>query len=333
MYNFTVKSKDDFLSRRAEYIGSSDIPVLAGYTQRYTREINGQQHPVTPLVLWMEKTGRVKPFPGNEATYWGNKLEAALIDHFLDSKGLVSSFFNSEFRHPDYLYAVAHPDLLWHDGQQYKDQEIKTSTFFASRRGDNPDYGYDPDDLTANGIPASVYLQVQWQLFCSDIQEAGVSILTNTSTYREYGPIRYNQKVIEKLLARADKFWWHVQNDTPPDPETWGDVKLIFPRVEKTAAVISGEQEEKIRLMKEQASGIKEKIRKLKKQQDDIKNAIGIFIGGNQVLTDAGGEELAKQSLYSRESLNLSGLKKDNPELYDQLQDYIKKTEIRRLTF
>ena len=73
---------------------------------------------------------------------------------------------NTECRHPEHRYAIAHADLVYDpgDGGEAYIQEAKTSGAHASRRGRDADYGYGSEDDGAEGIPAAVYLQVQWQL-------------------------------------------------------------------------------------------------------------------------------------------------------------------------
>lgn len=338
MFDFTtIKSQDSFYAARAKGLGASDMPVLAGYTKKYFREVNGKNVPLTPYVLWMEKTGRIKGFSGNEYTYWGNQLEAIVMREFIRRREIPKNlcFRKTEFVHPDYPYALSHPDLVFEPpGLGHEIQEIKTATFFAAKRGDDPDAGYDKEDFSSSGIPASVYVQVMWQLFTSDIKSAGVSCLMNTSTYREYGPITYNKKIIEQLLARADRFWWHVANDREPTPETWGDVQLIFPEVKPTSTMVAGEVEQKIRAIKEEKKKINKKIKELKKRKEDGQSAIGILIGENKILAASNGDELAKQTTYDKDSLSLATIKKEDPELYKQLGKYIKTTKnIRRLTW
>ena len=328
-----IKDQADFIAARQRGLGASDMPILAGYTKRYKREVGGRMVPVTPLILWMEKTGRIPGFAGNEATYWGNKLEALVADEFLERKGekVKSVFKKTRFIHPKYSYALSHPDIVWYDGFQHRLREIKTGGLYAASRGRNPDYGYCDDDRSASGIPAAVYIQVQWQMFTSDIKTAGVSVLINTSDYREYGPICYDKKVIEALLARADRFWWHVEQDREPEPESWGDVKLIFPQVKDKAAVISGEPEEVVRAAKLRKLEIDEQIKKLEKEREDLRNAVGVLIGENRLLSAPDGEKLASQSVFPRGSLSLKELKEKNSWLYARVKKYIKMREERRL--
>jgi len=329
-----IKDDNSFHADRLKGIGAKDIATLVGYTKNMIREIEGKKYQLTPYVLWLEKTGRIPGFGGNEFCKWGNLLEPVIIQNFMDEHGLTEGQVRrkTSFIHPDYRFARCHPDLVYFFGGEAFNQEIKSGSFYA-KRGDDVDYGYDLDDTSSNGIPAAVYCQVQWQLFCTGIETGGVSALINTSMYREYGPIQINKKAVESLLALADKFWWHVKNEREPKPETWGDVQLIFPEVRKTSTMISGESEEKVRAFKERKKEIEEKVKKLELEKDDMKKAVGLLLGENNLLTGADGEVLAKQSCYKSSTLSAKNLEKENPWLHARVKKYVKEFDVRRLTW
>lgn len=320
----------DFHGERAKGIGSSDLPILAGLTARYGS---------TPLRLWRQKTGREAPWAGNGRTAWGHKLEGIVLrEHVEGAHGpeAAETFFknylagrsigpfkvNTECRHPEHRYAIAHADLVYDpgDGGEAYIQEAKTSGAHASRRGRDADYGYGSEDDGAEGIPAAVYLQVQWQLLVYGVRVAGVSLLRDTADFREYGPILPDLKVQEQALALAERFWWHVQRDKEPKPETWADVCAIYPDQQDTTKMIAGDEELRVLEMVRRAGEIADKIKNLEAERDDIKNALGILIGENSVLATADGRVLARSAPRSRESVALSNIEKKAPELAARLR-------------
>lgn len=343
MHKYTKIS--DFHGSRSKGVGSSDIPTLALLNLRYGS---------TPLTLWEEKTGRREGFSGNNRTYWGNQLEGLVLreavyrrerERLLGSAmdpaeihaqadAIGEEFYKAylrdrssgiykvktECRHPDYKFALAHADLLVDDGAGWI-QEAKTTGFMAGRRKDNLDKGYDEEDQGKDGIPAGVFLQVQWQQFCYGVDGAGVSVLIDTADYRQYGPIKADPRTQEKCLALAERFWWHVEHDTPPKPETWEDVQALFPHQTDTTAMIGGDEELKVLEMIERSKSIKGRIKASEEELDEIKNALGILIGGNSVLATAEGKILAKASERSRESVSLSTIAKKAPEIEARLRE------------
>lgn len=328
----------DFKKTRATGVGSSDIPVLAGLFRR-----RGQ----TTRQLWKVKTGREDGFRGNQATWWGRQLEGLVLKEWVErhvDKEVGMPFYLSylrdrshrqlkiktEARHPEYPFALAHADLLVEDGEGWI-QEAKSHRFFAARRKDDPDYGYDDEDFSQNGVPASEFLQVQWQLFCYGAPQGGVSTLIDTSDYREYGPVIADARIQEKCLALAERFWWHVEHDREPKPETWGDIADMFPEPRDTTAMVSGRDEYVVREMIGRKEMIAAQRKKLEAELEDLKNAVGLMLGENKYLTDAEGNVLARSQGGSREDLSVKKLRAEKPALYEELVEagYITKRSWR----
>ncbi len=317
----------DFHGARAKGVGSSDIPVLALLMKQYGS---------TPYKLWRVKTGRDAPWGGNQATWWGHQLEGLVLKewvsdqydpetakifyrNYLHRRSTGSLKVYTSARHPDYKFALAHADLIIKEDAGLI-TEAKTHSFFAARRDDDPDFGYSPDDRSQEGIPAALFLQVQWQLFCYGIRQAMAAVLINTNDYREYGPITADKKTQEQCLVLAQKFWWHVENDQEPKPETWADVQKMFPQPTQTTAMVGGEDEMAARLMIEQWHKAGRGIDKLKAKREDIKNALGLWIGENSVLTTAEGVKLASSwKQKNPTSVDLKKLKERFPLQYEKM--------------
>ena len=334
----------DFHGARAKSVGSSDIPILAGLTKRWGS---------TPYSLWEVKTGRKSPWPGNERTYWGNALEGRVLHRWVRDEfgpNSAESFYRhlvagrssgpfkvkTEARHPDFRFALAHADLIFdHTGDMQRIVEAKTAGFFGAKRSDDPDYGYSLDDHTQNGLPASVFLQTQWQLLCYGAPEATVAALIDTGDYREYGPIAPDKKIQEQCLAMAQRFMWHVENDRPPKPTTWEDICSLFPEPRQTTAMIAGEEEEKVRVMIDKKKQLTKRRKRDKDEIEDMRDAIGILIGENAVLSSAEGDVFAKSRLGSRRNISVPGVEEKAPDLFAKLTEagLVTKTEKREVRF
>lgn len=337
--------EEDFRASRARSLGSSDIPVLTGLTVKYGR---------TPLLLWQEKTGRRDPFAGNERTWWGHMHEQSILyryimDHY--SEGLADRYLigkiqgqstdsllsNTEARHPEYPYMVSHADLLIAETEHI--QEAKSAGFFGARRSDDSDYGYNPDDDTLNGVPLSVYLQVQHQMLCYGAHSAGVSLLADTAEYAEFGPGQPDVTTQEKILALAERFWWHVEHDEPPKPETWQDVISIWPTAQDTAATYPLEYQLDDRhtlldmLRERERLAARQKADKAR--LNEIKNAVGILVNENRVLQTPEGYTLATTYTTERENISTKQLREYYPDFYARLvaDGIITTSESRQLKF
>ena len=338
----TFASREAFHASRARSIGSSDVPVLAGLTARYGS---------TPLSLWREKTGRGEPFAGNERTWWGTELESTILYRYvLDEHGAAAAddyridrargakngtlVSEAQFRAPEYPWAVAHPDLVdLTDNDAPRIQEAKSTGMMAAMRRDDDDYGYGRDDRSLGGIPLSVYLQIQWQMLCAGIDTAGVSVLIDTSDYRAYGPGGAHKPTQERLLALAERFWWHVEHDTPPAPATWGDVVTLWPTTRDAFAVVSLDQEYQVghddgtpvmvRLVElfRERERLTARQKQDKRRLDDIQRAVGLLIGDNAKLQTDDGRVLASRYETKRETTSVKRLDEHDPELGQRLRD------------
>jgi predicted phage-related endonuclease len=258
----------------------------------------------------------------------------------------------TEARHPDRRYCLAHADLLvdgappsvysyvpvseivraefneetrtWGPCGEFVEPfivEAKTVGLMASKRREGQIFtGYDiTGNKTAQDIPDSVFLQVQWQLYCYDIRTAWVAALIDNQ-YHTFGPIVADPRVQGKCLALAERFWQLVEADTPPAPETWDDVQALWPHQANTTAMIAGDDEAKVREMIARDKALAERVKSIDEERDEIKNAIGILLGENSVLASAEGDVLAKSSETTRESVSLSKIRKSMPQIATELE-------------
>jgi len=348
MNKFTYLEDKEFKKGR-RYIGASDVPTIALLNLQYK----------TPLDLYLEKIGEKDPKFGSERAQMGHELESIILKLGLQKicsinnaglKKFLVSRVNEEFnynnflhsfteaRHQDCNFIVAHADLILElAGYGETILEAKSTGFFGGLRKNDLDKGYDKNDLTANGIPSSVFLQVQTQMLCYSINECYVSALIDTGMHRLYGPIKAEKKIQEKILAICDRFWWHVENKKPPKPETWKDVCYLNPDVnEKDQKIIAGDTEQKIIEMKDRAKKLRAREKEIKKELTDIKNGIGLTVGKNKFLMSSEGHKLATAFMVSKyNAKDLKGLKEKYPDIFDKLfeEGFINISEYKDLRY
>ena len=334
--DYTYLKDKDFQQGR-HYIGASDIPTLA------LMNINYKQ---TPLKKYLEMKGELEPFAGNEFTQMGHIMEPIILKLALEKLGyekndiqnwfvcrnsdkLHNKFIDfTEARYNDFDALLAHADLIIP-----KDDiiiEAKNTGYFASKRKEKNGMrgffldGYDINDLSENGIPDKVYLQVQTQLMCYNAKTAYVSCLIDGNTHKLYGPIHPIHKVQEHILALSKRFWKCVENDTEPQPERWEEVTLLNPTIDREKKImIAGEKLETVTEMIERGKKLKERTKDIENELDDIKKSIGLIMGDNTLLETPEGKKLASMYEMTRESISLSTIKKENVTLYESLADYI----------
>jgi hypothetical protein len=343
MNDFTYYKDHDFEKGR-KYIGASDIPTLSLMNTKY-----GQ----TPYTLFQEITGRTERKYAGERAKAGKELEPLVLKFALEkipefelyaknyyiSRISENNYFRefhnfTEAVHPERPYLLSHADLL--ETSMPVIVEAKTTGFFGALRKNDIDIGYDEFDLSANGIPASVYLQIQTQMLTYDVTTAYVSAQIDTGVHRLYGPIHYHKKTQEKILALAERFWWHIENDKEPKPEIWSDVVSQNPVLqEDSKEVVGGESEQEVIEMKERAKILRKKEKEIKKELKDLKNAVGIIIGKNKYLESAEGRNLATQFEVNKFYAKLKDLEKDHPRKFKNLLEdgYIYESSYRDMRF
>lgn len=355
MNKFTYLKDKDF-SQGRKYIGASDIPTLALLNIKY-----GQ----TPLSLWEVMTGRKEAWKGNSRTFAGHELEPLILKWGLKELGYSDKFINywyvsriknknkficpvdgesigldselysyTEAICPQFKHLVAHADLI--DVCEPFIVEAKSVGFFGGMRKDDDNYGYDLSDNNIDCIPLSVALQCYTQCLCYGIETFYVSVMIDTGIKKTYGPFKADRKKQEYILALAEKFYWHVKNDTPPKPETWEDVQKLNPTLDKESkTVVIGETEQTVIEMKDRAKNLKKRQKEIDKELDDIKNAIGLIIGENAYLENSEGNSLASAYNVTRESIKLSELKKEKIKTYNSLKKagFITESSYRQLRY
>lgn len=332
----------DFDGARAKAVGSSDIPTLALLNKRYGE---------TPLTLWQEKTGRSTREPAGQRAYWGKVLEGVILAEWVrrhhgdevaveyaryKARGMSYGPYktNTEATHPERSYCLAHADLVVDapidltNNDLVSDEtflevrpiivEAKSCGLMSGLRREDGDYGYSRTDFSLGGVPMSVFLQVQWQGLCYGIDDLHVAVLIDTGDYREYSG-RADPRAQEKLLALAERFWRCVETDTPPKPESWADVQLLWPDTEDASSMVGGPTEIQARNMVRRFHVLSEQAKRIEAEREDIKDALGILMGENKILTTAEGIKLASSWTVEGEYTSLTKIKEELPEVYGLL--------------
>jgi hypothetical protein len=345
--NTYTRLRDIRESHRGAVVGASEIATLALYNLR---------HGQTPATLWEVHTGRIAPVEQNEAMWWGNAHEPTILyryvrDHFDEeqARAFLSGYWRrrshgpfkvlTEFRRRiGHGTAIAHPDLLIEApllqriiGRSMEPRlvQAKSHGYHTAKRRADPDFGYDDEDRTQNGLPASVFLQEQWEMFCADLPEADVAVLIDTNDFRTYGPVFKDTNTQEMCKALAEKFCWCVERDVSPDMQAFIDIVHQVPEVHNTTAIYPLEASMELRgkevtLADALASYAKAKgdEERAIARQDEIKLSIAILLQDNKFLTTPEGRVLASRIQYEYQSLSLKDLRREHPELYALVEPF-----------
>lgn len=319
MNNFTYYP-GDVRDKTRLIIGSSDIPVII--------KPRGSKIKKSQYDLYLEKRNETPGFEGDTFTEMGHELEPLIISHFIKQnfdKKMAYKFkvdyilhelqrlpgyrpptpFHpyTEAAHHQFPWAIAHADALYIPSDTDNIDpvlnkpfliEAKSGGHFARIRRDNMD-GFDKDDLTPDGVPIDVLLQVQWQLFIYDVDLCFVMLLIDDNKFYIY-PVPSIRKWWPVMIEKASRFHWHVENGKIPPPENYDDIRRILPEVEDKAAYVVGEKATMAAAMKAEYDRYGKLIKKYEGAKADIKDAAALMMGDSKWLYNGEtGEKLFTQ--------------------------------------
>ncbi|WP_175895539.1 YqaJ viral recombinase family protein [Burkholderia cepacia] len=190
-------SRDDWLAVRRTGIGGSDAAAAVGLNPY-----------MSPLELWLDKTGRAdglpRPDPADTTspTYWGTLLEPIVAAVYTQQTGNKVRKVNAVLRHPSIPFMLANIDREVVGARDVQILECKTAGEFGAR-------------LWRDGVPEYVQLQVQHQLAVTGKSAAHVAVLLCGQAL-EVHRIERDNALIGRLVELEAAFWRYVETDTPP---------------------------------------------------------------------------------------------------------------------
>ncbi|RQT61981.1 YqaJ viral recombinase family nuclease [Burkholderia cepacia] len=190
-------SREDWLAVRRTGIGGSDAAAAVGLNPY-----------MSPLELWLDKTGRADGLPGpdpndtSSPTYWGTLLEPIVAASYTKQTGNRVRRVNAVLRHPTIPFMLANLDREVVGVPDVQILECKTAGEFGARRW-------------REGVPEYVQIQVQHQLAVTGKSAAHVAVLLCGQAL-EVHRIERDDALIERLVELEARFWRFVESDTPP---------------------------------------------------------------------------------------------------------------------
>lgn len=252
------------IADRPNKIGASDAARICGF-------FGGDYD------IWLEKTRRIEPFTGNEATRAGDLLEHAVITHAAKTLGAISLRTGVEVASAVYPFITATldaiPDLPTGDPCII---EAKTGGICSPL---SDEWGEPETDE----IPEHYMIQVQHQMFAAgpEYQFVALSALIPPRGFCMYY-IPRDEALIEAIVERELKFWEHVKSDTPPDGTPSMDALKRMRRTPKKTVEIDPSLLEMYREAQEKAKASEKEV-------DEAKSLLLAALGDAEA-GDAGSE-------------------------------------------
>lgn len=217
-------SYSDWLQARKSGIGGSDAAAAVGLSPY-----------MSPLELWMDKTGRdagldkPDPLDTTQPVYWGRLLEPIVAAAYTQQTGRQVRKVNAVLQHPKVPFMLANLDREVIGAPDVQILECKTAGEFGSR-------------LWRDGVPEYVQLQVQHQLAVTGKQAADVAVLLCGQELQVHR-IERDDELIERLMVLETEFWRYVETDTPPpaDGSESADhaLRVLYPKDRGTTVDLS----------------------------------------------------------------------------------------------
>jgi putative phage-type endonuclease len=268
---------------RSLFLGGSDIAAVMGLSPW-----------ATPVELWMEKTGRTpREEPDEQRRRMferGHKLEPFIRDMViakLTDMGCAVELLacNRRFQHAEHPFLACEIDF---------ELRISGTVEIGGR-----EVTFDAEEINADAKSVSGFARKKWGMESNEdvpIEYAaqfmhGLGITGRraclVAALRSFDDvdIYWTMRDDETITAMRDKavlFWTeHVLKDTPPDPFTFSDIKLLFPTDNGKAAEATEEIAEKVGQLRR----IKAQIKEWEDAADELQFEVGEFISPHSRLT------------------------------------------------
>jgi len=190
---------------RKKYIGGSDCAGILGLS-RWT----------SPLQIWGEKTGNIKPKDIADKIYvkLGNKLEDIVADFFTEKTGKKVRRCNDTIFHSKYNFIGANIDrrVVGEDTIL----ECKTCSAWKSKEWEGEE------------IPQEYILQVLHYLAVTGADKAYIAVLIGNQKF-VYKEIKRDEKIIYDIIKKEVYFWQNfVEKNEMPMQVTKNDADALY---------------------------------------------------------------------------------------------------------
>ena len=165
--------------------------------------------------LWHKKAGLpTPPFQPNPAMEWGNRLEDAVAQKWIDEHQDTTEVVEAgTWRHRDRDWQRATPDRIF---TPLRGWEIEPGTLPQLLEIKTSPFGDDWGPSGSDEIPVYYRCQIQWQLDTLGLQVCHVAVLIGGWDYREY-VVRYDETDAKLLRDAGERFLDDVRQDNRPD--------------------------------------------------------------------------------------------------------------------
>ena len=298
-------SKSNWLKWRSKGLGGSDAACICGISKYKS-----------PVELWMEKTGQIKPKESGEAAYWGTILEPIVRKEFSLRSNLKVKIIKSMLQHSKYDFMLANLDGVVIDPECGECIfEAKTASVFKS------------DQWKDDNIPQEYMLQIQHYMAVTGYNKTYIAVLIGGNQFK-YKVVERDDELINMLIKLEEDFWEHVVTNTPPPMDGSEASKELLNKLyplsnAKTQIILP---DESINLINQYELS-KDKEKEACEMKEEAVNKLKIMLGDFECGNSNDRTVLWKS--YESEKLDTKKLKEEQPDIYSR---YITKSQLRRFS-
>lgn len=271
-----TKNHEAWIAQKRDTIGSGDIACIAGADKFRT-----------PLKLWAVKTRREPPDPENDHMWFGRVMERPIAELCERKLDLEIQYANKLYGHDCVPFATATPDYFARQTHRSINPEIGEEPIGPVSILECKNVSYRSRQYWQDDTPLAPRIQVMWQMGITNIQQAIIApLIGGDHEGFEARYVQFDSRIFDSLLALADKFMWHVKNDTPPPPSAAEDSKIIdkiWPVLDERTIELPEElapEIETIKMMAAERKELESKARELEEAEKLTKNRIRLAMGG-----------------------------------------------------
>lgn len=298
---------------RRHRITASDMAAIMGLN-KYRNAID----------VFLEKTGQVDPFQGNEFTHWGMKLESVIADEYAE-RMQVSLEPSDTLIHPRYDWLAATPDRVVVAPSQYGLECKNKSVYSAWQWG----------TTGTDEVPDDVAMQCHANMEVTGFERWDAAVLLGGNQLGIY-TLEYDHELAEAMVEMAHDFWHNnvLKGIVPPLDGTESSVNYLNRKWSTHGGLIltaTPEITDTTEQLRQIRAEIKEKETEKKRLENLVKDAIGEAAG----VELADGKKVTWTASKARKKVNWLGVAEElaqlAPEKYDEiLAKHTEEVEVAR---
>lgn len=295
---------------RRTYLGSHDTAGIAGFSPY-----------LTPMQIYMNKTGMSEGKEVNDLMEWGTRLQPAILQKFSEVMGNVEMESERFIRHNKLRWFGGTPDATIKGKKAGVD--AKNITFVRS--GEWGEEGTDE-------IPRHLLFQCHHFLTLMDYDVWYIAALTGRSSFKVY-TVERDAEMSELILHIDETFWKeHIEKRVPPPMDgsySWRKyVERTHPKETSGVRPATSEESEWLRSL----SAVTAQYKTAKEEKERLENSLAASIGGFAGLS-CDFAKVSYKHTNGRTNVDGEALKAAHPQIYSQFVTIGKSGRRLRVTF